>query len=96
MRHGILTGNLQSRAIDKIQHDRIRQLLAVEVGYIRHLELLQLILLRRAALDFRRLCDGEDDVAVGVDLYYAAFPELWVMVSCYLRVGEFCSFETCQ
>lgn len=76
VRHAVFAGNLKRRAVDEVEHNRVWQLLAVEVGDVWHPELRELVFLSCAALMFHRLGDGEADVACLVNFDYAAFPQL--------------------
>ena len=79
VRHSILASELQSGAVHEVQHYRIGQLLNFQVRNVGHLEFLQGVSLHAASLVLHSLRDREEQVAVVVDLYYAAFPELWMV-----------------
>lgn len=76
MGHGVLARGLQRRAVSEIQHHGERQLLSVEIGNVRHPELVQREFLCRAALVLHRLWDDEAEIAMVVNGDYSALPEL--------------------
>ena len=76
MRHAVLTRRLQRRPIDEIHHDRVGQLLPVQVGRVREAEVGHVEDFRRTLVDVQRVGDREDQVAGFVDLDDAALPEL--------------------
>lgn len=75
----ILTRGLKCRAVNQIEHDRVRQFLAIEIRGTGHPEVVQVELSSHAFLDVERLWDREDQVAGFIDLDNATLPELYTL-----------------
>ena len=77
MGHAVLASDLQCRAVHEVQHDRVRQLLAIEIWYVGYPKFGELVFLGCSSLMLHSLRYREGDIASFVDLDYTPFPELW-------------------
>lgn len=76
MCHRILASRLQCRTIHKVEHDRVGQLLSIQVRHVWQTELAQRESLCGTTLVLHCLRDGEAKMSTVVDGDDAAFPEL--------------------
>ncbi len=76
MCHAVFTSELECRTIHKVQHNRVWKLLAIEIWYVWHPKLRELILLGCPALMLHSLGYRECNIPRFVDLDYPSFPEL--------------------